>query len=61
MREIVQRTADAMADEGTPFQGVLFAGLMVKDGKVSCFFANHRGSCTESSSPSARRAHAPQA
>lgn len=35
MEEIVQRTADAMVSEGTPFQGVLFAGLMIKDGKVS--------------------------
>jgi phosphoribosylamine--glycine ligase len=29
MREIVRPTIDAMAAEGTPFQGVLFAGLMV--------------------------------
>lgn len=34
MEEIVQRTADAMVDEGKPFQGVLFAGLMIKDGQV---------------------------
>ena len=34
MHEIVQRTADAMADQGTSFSGILFAGLMIKDGKV---------------------------
>ncbi|MBV8849315.1 MAG: phosphoribosylamine--glycine ligase [Methylobacteriaceae bacterium] len=33
MREIVAPTIDAMAREGTPFKGVLFAGLMLtKDG-----------------------------
>ena len=35
MRNIVQRTADAMVAEGCPYRGVLFAGLMIKDGKVS--------------------------
>lgn len=34
MEEIVQRTADAMVAKGCPFRGVLFAGLMVSDGKV---------------------------
>ena len=34
MEEIVQRTADAMVAEGSPFQGLLFAGLMIKDGRV---------------------------
>ena len=34
MREIVQRTADALVSEGCPYRGVLFAGLMIKDGKV---------------------------
>ena len=29
MREIVTPTLDAMRAEGTPFQGVLFAGLMI--------------------------------
>lgn len=33
MDEIVQPTLDEMAKRGTPFQGVLFAGLMVKDGQ----------------------------
>ena len=36
MEEIVQRTASAMVDRGTPFSGVLFAGLMIKNGKVCC-------------------------
>lgn len=34
MEEIVQRTAAAMVKKGIPFSGVLFAGLMIKDGKV---------------------------
>ena len=36
MEEIVQRTASAMVDRGIPFSGILFAGLMIKDGKVCC-------------------------
>lgn len=35
MDEIVLRTAKAMVSEGIPFRGVLFAGLMIKNGKVS--------------------------
>ena len=35
MQEIVQRTADALVSEGCPYRGVLFAGLMIQDGKVS--------------------------
>ena len=34
MQEIVQRTADALVAEGCPYRGVLFAGLMIKDGNV---------------------------
>ena len=34
MQEIVQPTADALVAEGCPYRGVLFAGLMIKDGKV---------------------------
>lgn len=34
MDEIVYRTAHGMAAEGMPFRGTLFAGLMIKDGKV---------------------------
>lgn len=37
MQEIVQRTADALVAEGCPYRGVLFAGLMIKDGKVVTF------------------------
>lgn len=40
--EIVQRTADAMVAEGAPFQGVLFAGLMIKDGKAKLLEHNVR-------------------
>ena len=35
LESIVQRTADAMCAEGHPFQGILFAGLMIKDGQVT--------------------------
>lgn len=42
MQEIVQRTAGAMVAEGTPFQGVLFAGLMIKDGKAKLLEHNVR-------------------
>ncbi|MBE9477321.1 MAG: phosphoribosylamine--glycine ligase, partial [Proteobacteria bacterium] len=31
--EIIQPTIDEMARRGTPFQGVLFAGFMIKDGQ----------------------------
>lgn len=31
--EIIQPTMDEMAKRGTPFQGVLFVGLMIKDGQ----------------------------
>ncbi|WP_282076586.1 phosphoribosylamine--glycine ligase [Epibacterium ulvae] len=32
MEEIVKPTMKAMADRGMPYQGVLYAGLMIKDG-----------------------------
>jgi phosphoribosylamine--glycine ligase len=32
MAEIVEPTVRAMADAGTPFKGVLYAGLMIEDG-----------------------------
>jgi phosphoribosylamine--glycine ligase len=32
MADIIEPTVRAMADAGTPFKGVLYAGLMVKDG-----------------------------
>ncbi len=31
--EIIQPTIDEMAKRGTPYQGVLYAGLMIKDGQ----------------------------
>ncbi len=46
MEEIVQRTATAMVKKGVPFTGVLFAGLMIKDGRVSatiCLPSSFRG------------------
>lgn len=33
LTEIIQPTMDQMADRGTPFQGVLFCGLMIKNGE----------------------------
>ncbi|WP_319826394.1 phosphoribosylamine--glycine ligase [Thalassovita sp.] len=33
MDEIIRPTMKAMADRGTPYQGVLYAGLMIKDGQ----------------------------
>ena len=35
MARIVQPTVDAMRARGTPYQGVLYAGLMIKDGSRS--------------------------
>ncbi len=32
LREIVQPTIDEMSKRGTPYRGVLYAGLMIKDG-----------------------------
>ena len=34
LREIVQPTIDEMARRGTPFQGVLYAGLMIEHGRA---------------------------
>ncbi|MYM54745.1 phosphoribosylamine--glycine ligase [Thalassovita mangrovi] len=33
MEEIIKPTMKAMVDRGTPYQGVLYAGLMIKDGQ----------------------------
>ncbi len=41
MQDIVQCTADALVAEGCPYRGVLFAGLMIKDGKVSLTSVHH--------------------
>ncbi len=32
LRDIVEPTIGEMAKRGTPFQGILYAGLMIKDG-----------------------------
>jgi phosphoribosylamine--glycine ligase len=42
MEEIVLRTAHAMVSEGCPFRGVLFAGLMIKNGKAKLLEHNVR-------------------
>ncbi|BDA43270.1 Phosphoribosylamine-glycine ligase [Coccomyxa sp. Obi] len=42
MEEIVQRTASAMVKKGVPFTGVLFAGLMIKDGRARLLEHNVR-------------------
>lgn len=49
MDEIVLRTAKAMVSEGIPFRGVLFAGLMIKNGKVSvsCSKQVQLGACKQ--------------
>ena len=48
MEEIVQRTASAMVDRGIPFSGVLFAGLMIKDGKVGSLLIFQPQACNGS-------------
>lgn len=42
IHDIIQPTIDGMAAEGCPFTGVLFAGLMIKDGKVTLLEHNVR-------------------
>ncbi|KAK9915166.1 hypothetical protein WJX75_005509 [Coccomyxa subellipsoidea] len=42
MEEIVQRTASAMVKRGVPFSGVLFAGLMIKEGRARLLEHNVR-------------------
>lgn len=42
MEEIVLPTARGMAAEGCPFRGVLFAGLMIKDGRAKLLEHNVR-------------------
>jgi phosphoribosylamine--glycine ligase len=34
LKEIIQPTIDEMAKRGTPYQGVLYAGFMIKDGQA---------------------------
>jgi len=42
MREVVRPVLRAMRDRGTPFRGVLFAGLMVEDGRINVLEFNAR-------------------
>ncbi len=42
MEEIVEPTVRAMAERGTPFKGVLYAGLMIKDGAAKLIEYNVR-------------------
>jgi len=42
MAEIIQPTVEAMAAEGCPYKGVLFAGLMIADGKPKVLEYNVR-------------------
>jgi phosphoribosylamine--glycine ligase len=42
MTRIVQPTVDAMAARGTPYMGVLYAGLMIKDGEPKLIEYNCR-------------------
>jgi phosphoribosylamine--glycine ligase len=42
MDTIIQPTIDGMATEGRPYKGVLFAGLMIKDGKAKALEFNVR-------------------
>ena len=42
MREIVRPTLHAMRDRGTPFRGVLFAGLMVEKDRINVLEFNAR-------------------
>ncbi len=42
MRQVLQPAIDGMAAEGRPYRGVLYAGLMVKDGGVKTLEFNAR-------------------
>ena len=42
MRQVIRPTVDGMAAEGRPYRGVLYAGLMVKDGQVKTLEFNAR-------------------
>ena len=42
MTEIINPTLDAMRAQGAPFQGVLYAGLMIKDGRAKLVEFNVR-------------------
>jgi phosphoribosylamine---glycine ligase len=42
MAEVMRRTVDGMAAEGRPYRGVLYAGLMIDNGKVKTLEFNAR-------------------
>jgi len=42
MQQVIMPTVDGMAAEGRPYRGVLYAGLMVKDGEVKTLEFNAR-------------------
>mmetsp|Transcript_20840 Transcript_20840/g.14953 ORF Transcript_20840/g.14953 Transcript_20840/m.14953 type:complete len:437 (+) Transcript_20840:52-1362(+) len=42
MKEVMIPTVEGMAKNGTPFKGVLFAGLMIKEGKIKVLEHNVR-------------------
>ena len=42
MLQVLRRAVDGMASEGRPYRGVLYAGLMVKDGEVKTLEFNAR-------------------
>ncbi len=42
MLQVIQPTVDGMAAEGRPYRGVLYAGLMVKDGQIKTLEFNAR-------------------
>jgi phosphoribosylamine--glycine ligase len=42
MREVIQRAIDGMAAEGRPYSGVLYAGLMIKNGQIKTLEFNAR-------------------
>jgi phosphoribosylamine--glycine ligase len=42
MQQVIRPTVDGMAAEGRPYRGVLYAGLMIKDGKVKTLEFNAR-------------------
>ncbi len=42
MRQVIRPTVDGMAAEGRPYRGVLYAGLMVKDGEIKTLEFNAR-------------------
>jgi phosphoribosylamine--glycine ligase len=42
MRQVIRPTIDGMAAEGRPYQGVLYAGLMIKDGEIKTLEFNAR-------------------